>query len=253
MSGAHGRSSLAAFVLHRWDWSESSLILDLFPRENGRVVAVAKGAKKPHSNLRAVLLPFQRIQVALGRAGADGEIHNLRGAEWGAGAAMPGGASLFSGFYANELLMKLLGRQDPHPALWDAYAHLVSRLTVAEAPALRAFELALLRETGVLPDLGVQTQTQQPLRPDDRYGLRPDSGLSPAAGGSDAGVPGALWLRLHAALAGPASTDRQALESACAEALPELRAMLRAVLHYHLGTAALRTREVARSLQDIGR
>ena len=108
MATARGAAPLAAYVLHRYDWSESSLILDLFTRSQGRVGAVAKGAKKPHSNLRAVLLPFQRINVSLGRlpeGEGAGDIQTLRQAEWAGGPAMLSGAALFSGFYLNELLM----------------------------------------------------------------------------------------------------------------------------------------------------
>jgi len=36
-----------AFVVHRYDWSESSLILETFTRHFGRVALVAKGAKNP--------------------------------------------------------------------------------------------------------------------------------------------------------------------------------------------------------------
>ena len=102
----------SAFVLHQWDWSETSLILDLFTRENGRVAAVAKGAKRPYSQLRPVLLPFQRLQVVTGKPKAEegADILTLRSAEYAnAGASLPP-ARLFSGFYLNELLMKLLAR-----------------------------------------------------------------------------------------------------------------------------------------------
>src|SRR2546427_10968622 len=96
-------ATLTAYVLHRYDWSETSLILDLFTREQGRLAVAAKGAKRPYSQLRSVLLPFQRIQVALGRvpkpvlSGVEGmdsadehvrEVQNLRSAEWAGGAAM---------------------------------------------------------------------------------------------------------------------------------------------------------------------
>jgi DNA repair protein RecO (recombination protein O) len=239
------KGGLSAFVLHHWDWSESSLILDLFTREQGRVVAVAKGAKRPHSNLRAVLLPMQRITAVLGKAPAEAEIQTLRSAEWAGGAAMPSGSALFSGFYANELLMKLLARHDPHPRLWDAYAHLVARLPVAEAAALRAFELELLQETGVLPELSAESLTQADLRADTGYALRPEAGLATTL---DGGVPGRDWLRLRDALE---ASDRNALEAVCAEHLAPLKAMLRTVLHYHLGTSTLRTREVLRSLQNL--
>jgi recombinational DNA repair protein (RecF pathway) len=79
-----GREAWRAFVLHRYDWSESSLILDLFTREGGRVVAAAKGAKRPSSTFRPVLLPFQPLHVLLSRRHADDEdeVLTLRGAEW---------------------------------------------------------------------------------------------------------------------------------------------------------------------------
>src|SRR6188474_1838634 len=92
----------AAYVLHRYDWSESSLILDVFTREQGRVAVIAKGAKRPYSQLRSVLLPFQRLQLSLGRPPKDdasaeqvSEVQTLRAAEWGGGAAMLTGAALF--------------------------------------------------------------------------------------------------------------------------------------------------------------
>src|SRR5439155_26738977 len=139
--------ALAAFVLHRYDWSESSVILDLFTREQGRIAVAAKGAKRPFSQLRSVLLPFQRLQVSFGREppGDDArEVHSLRGADWAGGHPMLTGSALFSGFYLNELLMKLLARHDRHPALFDAYADTVAALVEADdvvtQAALRAFE-----------------------------------------------------------------------------------------------------------------
>src|SRR4051794_34915132 len=118
-------TSLAAYVLHRYDWSETSLILDLFTREQGRVAVAAKGAKRPYSQLRPVLLPFQRLNVSLGRLAAgeaSGEVQTLRQAEWAGGAPMLSGVALFSGFYLNELLMKFVPRHEPVPRLFDTYA-----------------------------------------------------------------------------------------------------------------------------------
>ncbi len=244
-----------AFVLHQWDWSETSLILDLFTRDNGRLAAVAKGAKRPYSQLRPVLLPFQRLLVLTTRPKSEegADILLLRSAEYaGAGAAMPA-ARLFSGFYLNELLMKLLARGDPHPALFDAYADALQALAVAadEAP-LRAFELLLLRETGVLPQLSCVTTTQAAVQPGRHYRLSGDAGLLPAAdatagqsasqvGTPAPGLPGALCLALQAALD---AGDRPALRRACQSALPALRVQLRSLLHYHLGSPTLRTRQL---------
>lgn len=254
MATARGTAPLAAFVLHRYDWSESSLILDLFTRSQGRLTVVAKGAKKPHSNLRAVLLPFQRVNVTLGRL-PEGEgasdIQTLRQAEWAGGMAMLTGEALFSGFYLNELLMKLLARHDAHPALFDAYALTLPALaspdeTVVQA-ALRAFELTLLREIGLLPDLSLATLTLQPLRADRPYALRADAGVIEAAG-DEAGVPGAVLAGLQSAL------DRgglEALQHTCVLALPGLKVQLRALLHYHLGSTPLRTRAVMHDLRTL--
>lgn len=247
---------LSAYVLHRWDWSESSLILDLFTRELGRVAVVAKGAKRPYSQLRPVLLPFQRIHATLGKAAAQkaeggSEVQLLRGAEWAGGQPMLAGEALFSGFYLNELLMKLLARQDPHPLLFDAYAATLPALAGGDElhaqAALRAFELLLLRETGLLPDLGTVTLTLAALEPRGRYVLRPEAGVVDA-GGVEAALAGADWAALQNALD---AGDLGALQAACLLALPPLRAQLRALLHYHLGSPLLRTREVMLGMQRL--
>jgi DNA repair protein RecO (recombination protein O) len=248
-------ATLAAYVLHHYDWSESSLILDLFTREQGRLAIAAKGAKRPHSQLRSVLLPFQRIHVSLGRAPvaeAASEVQTLRGAEWAGGAAMLGGAALFSGFYVNELLMKLLARNDPHPALFDAYAQTLPGLGGDEAlaqSALRAFELTLLRQIGLLPELDVQTLTQQPLQASARYALLPEAGVQAGRGG-DSEVAGATLVGIEAALA---HGSLPALQQACCGELAALKSMLRGLLHYHLGSSSLRTRQVVHDLQNLDR
>jgi DNA repair protein RecO (recombination protein O) len=248
-------AQLEAFVLHHYDWSESSLILDLYTREQGRIAVAAKGAKRPHSQLRAALLPFQRIHVTLGRSAAaelTPEVQTLRGAEWAGGQPMLSGAALLSGFYVNELLLKLLARHDPHPALFDAYAVTLAALAVddeAHAEAgLRAFELTLLRETGVLPELSLVTLTQQPLRDELAYALLPDTGVVAASDDDDASIGAPVLVRLQAALEHGSTV---ALQHACKAALPALKTALRALLHYHLGSATLRTRQVMLDLQRL--
>lgn len=252
-------STLSAFVLHRYDWSESSLILDLFTREQGRIAVAAKGAKRPYSQLRSVLLPFQRLQVAAGRAAkrddeeSTSEVQNLRHAEWAGGPAMLTGAALFSGFYLNELLMKLTARHDPHPALFDVYAQTLPLLAASEEgvvqAALRAFELALLREIGVLPDLSLVTLTQQDLSADAGYALLPEAGVA-AARSTDVALAGDVLTGLEAAFA---HGSLAALQQACARSLPELKTVLRQLLHYHLGSPVLRTRQVMLDVQSLER
>jgi len=249
---ARPSTSLAAYVLHRYDWSESSLILDLFTREQGRLAVAAKGAKRPYSQLRSVLLPFQRITVSLGKAalhdeGAS-EVQTLRGAEWAGGAAMLTGAALFSGFYLNELLMKLLARHDPHAALFDVYAATLPELAADETQAqaaLRAFELTLLQEIGLLPDLSLVTQTQQTVRPDMRYTLLPDAGVATA---SDGELSGNALIGLQAALE---HGSLPALQHACRPCLGALKLPLRALIQHHLGSTVLRTRQVMMGLQSL--
>jgi len=253
-------ATLTAYVLHRYDWSESSLILDLFTREQGRLAVAAKGAKRPYSQLRPVLLPFQRVHVALGRVPKSdsseqplGEVQNLRSAEWAGGAAMLTGAALFSGFYLNELLMKLMARHDPHPALFDIYAQTLPSLASAEETeaqaALRAFEISLLKEVGVLPDLSLVTLTREEVQGTERYALLPEAGVAAVRGG-DAEIAGSTLIGLQAALE---HGSLPALQQACAQALPELKAMLRGLLHYHLGSPVLRTRQVMLDMQALER
>ena len=253
-------NTLAAYVLHRYDWSESSLILDLFTREQGRLAVVAKGAKRPYSQMRPVLLPFQRLQVSLGRAprselsdAQSSDIQNLRSAEWAGGPAMLGGAALFSGFYLNELLMKLLARHDPHPVLFDAYVQTLPCLGSADESgvqcALRAFECRLLQQLGVLPDLSLQTLTLEPVAAARSYSLLPEAGVGTARA-ADASVPGRVLVDLQAALA---HGSVPALQQVCAKALPELKTLLRGLLHYHLGSPVLRTRQLMLELQALDR
>ena len=250
-------ATLQSFVLHRDDWSESSLILDVFTREQGRLAVAAKGVKRPYSQLRSVLLPFQRLHITLarGRALADDaappEVQTLRAAEWAGGAAMLTGAALFSGFHCNELLMKLLARHDPHPNLFDAYAQtlplLAERDDAVVQAALRAFELVLLKEVGVLPDLSLVTLTQQAVRVGARYALLAETGVGDALGGG-ADLTGAVLTGLQAALQ---HGSLPALQHACGASLPELKMLLRGLIQHQLGSATLRTRQVMLDLQGL--
>ena len=239
-----------AFVLHQWSWSETSLIVDLFTRDRGRIAVVAKGAKRAYSQLRPVLMPFQRLLVATGKPRAEegADILTLRTAEYaGAGATLPPGR-LFAGFYLNELLMKLLARCDPHERLFDAYADTLLALVQDddEAP-LRAFELVLLRETGVLPELARNTTTQALAQPGRAYALKPELGLAPADDPA-AGIDGAVWLALQQALD---QHSLPALRRSVQGSLPLLKPQLRTLLAYHLAPAPLRTRQMMVELRRL--
>jgi len=239
-----------AYVLHRYDWSESSLIVEVFTRHHGRIALVAKGAKRPSSSFRPILLPMQPLHLAFG---GDAEIRSLKSAEWQGGHVMPTGDALLSGYYLNELLLTLLARDDPHPVLFDVYARVVEVIAsqhgeVLQA-ALRSYELLLLREVGLLPQLDVQTMTLGALQPDARYTLVAEGGLRLAHGDDRASLCGAQWADLQATLALDAPFT--ATLRACAEMSAELKPQLRALLHYHCGTKTLRTRQMMIDIQSL--
>src|SRR3990167_4282008 len=275
MARAASRPSSAAFVLHSHDWSESSLILDLFTRDQGRVVAVAKGAKRPYSQLRPVLMPFQRLVVTFGvKRSEDAEVWLLRQAEWAGGPAWPGGSALLPGFYLNELTMRLMVRHDPHPALFDAYGQTLQAMaepTLLQA-ALRAFELHLLRQLGHLPDLASETVGGQRVQAGGLYEIHPELGVQSARwvgepGAGPAVIPGHALLGMEAALNAAVGQDAPVtspwdesggarpsviptLMAACMPVLGELKAITRSLIHYHLGSQPLRTRALMLELQQ---
>ena len=239
-----------AYVLHRYDWSESSLILEVFTRTYGRMALIARGAKKPSSNFRPILLPLQALHIAFG---GDAEIRNLKSAEWQGGHVMPTGDALLSGYYLNELLMRLLARDDPHPVLFDAYAATVQLLASQSIDtlqvALRAFELRLLRDIGFLPLLDAQTATLAALDAATPYVLLAAAGLREAHDDDRRALLGAHWLSLQQALDGDAPlTDTM---HACVNHLPELKTQLRALLHYHCDVKVLKTRQMMLELQSL--
>ena len=246
----HRISDEPAYVLHRYDWSESSLILEVFTRHHGRIALVAKGAKKPSSNFRPILLPLQPLHLAYG---GDTEIRTLKGAEWMGGHVMPTGDALMSGYYLNELLLNLLARDDPHPRLFDVYANVVQVIASehgeALQAALRTFELLLLRDIGLLPLLDAQTMTLGGLDEMARYSLVPEGGLRQANESDRASLSGAQWLELQRALTDTAPFT--ATLRACAEVMSELKPQLRNLLNYHCGVKTLRTRQVMIDLQNL--
>ena len=246
----HRISDEPAYVLHRYDWSESSLILEVFTRNHGRIALVAKGAKRPSSSFRPILLPLQPLHLTFG---GDAEIRTLKGAEWQGGHIMPSGDALMSGYYLNELLLTLLARDDPHPGLFDVYSQAV-RVIASEhgealQSALRAFELLLLREIGLLPLLDAQPMTLRGLDPLHRYSLVPEGGLRQASDLDRASLSGAQWLDLQQSI--DIGAPFLVTLRACSEVMAELKPQLRTLLNYHCGVNTLRTRQMMIDLQSL--
>lgn len=144
------------FVLHRRPFSETSLLVDLFSREHGRLTVIAKGARQRKSQVRGVLRPFGLI--TLGWSG-KGEVKTLTQCESPGPAFDLRRRRLFCGYYLNELLLKFLHRYDPHETLFDCYQDAIMQLAqgVDDEAVLRVFEKQLMNETGY----GLQLERDQ--------------------------------------------------------------------------------------------
>lgn len=165
------------FLLHRLAWRETSLIIEVLTRHHGRVALIAKGARRPRSELRPVLLAFQPLRLAWT---GKGELQTLTSAQWVGGIEAPQAQALMCGFYLNELLLRLLPRDDAHPQLYDAYVQALVELTELDTAehddCLRRFEWCLLRESGYAPDLQCDAQGEA-IEAHSRYHWFPESGF----------------------------------------------------------------------------
>jgi DNA repair protein RecO (recombination protein O) len=247
-----------SFVLHRYPWSESSLVLEVFTRHSGRVALLAKGAKKPHSNFRSVLMPLQRLSLAYR---GESEVRTLSKAEWVAAHPLPKGEALLAGFYINELILKLLARDDPHPDIFDLYAQVVEILSsgadAAIASLLRSFELLVLQNLGLLPDLDREGSRYQSLNANLPYHLHPETGLTLIESTAERRVQtllmGSQWLTLYETLQGE-NTLLQTLRW-CAQLEGDtrlvLQSQLRQLIHYHGGQMPFKTRQFMIDVQSL--
>jgi len=144
------RDDQPAFVLHTWPYRETSVIVEAFTPDSGRVAMVARGARRPRSELRGLLQAFQPLLLSWS---GQAELKTLIRAEWRGGLPLVRGSALLCGFYLNELLLKLLAREDSHPQLYAAYERALAELAAGgeQAALLRRFELGLLAELGYAP------------------------------------------------------------------------------------------------------
>jgi DNA repair protein RecO (recombination protein O) len=228
-----------AFVLHATPYRETSLVVQVFSRHYGRVALVAKGAKRPHSALRQVLLSLQPL---LASWSGKGEVKTLTSASWVGGQGRLRESGLVNGFYLNELLLKLLAREDPHEHLFDLYALTLAGLGRNEPaqPLLRGFELGLLRELGLGIALDV-CHDRSPVQAVQNYVCIPEYGVRPARS-SDDDVPivsGATLLDLEL---GKFIDNRTVQES---------KLLMRFLLNHALAGRALSTRQILVDLHAI--
>ena len=149
----------AAYVLHSRPYRDTSLLVDFFTLEQGKVSAVAKGARRPNSKLRSSIQPFVPLQITWG---GRQELKSLINAEPVAPTMLLQGNALLCGLYVNELLDRLMLPFDPHPQLYVYYQYVLNELLSGEdiEGGLRTFEHRLLAELGLMPDLSDKKTNQ---------------------------------------------------------------------------------------------
>ena len=226
------------FVLHSYAWRETSLIVEAFTRDYGRIALVARGAKRPTSQFRGLLTPFSPLALAWsGRS----EIKSMIRVEWLGGLAPLRGDGLLAAFYLNELMVRLLPRGDAHAALFATYVQTLRELEregASREAVLRAFELDLLREMGYAPALD-HAADGAPIAAERWYRVDAQLGLVVAEDRLDElCVRGASVIAL-------ARRDLSEPQTAA-----DSKVLLRQLIRYHLDGQPLNTRRI---LQDLRR
>ncbi|MBC7489125.1 MAG: DNA repair protein RecO [Glaciimonas sp.] len=227
------------FVLHSYPHRETSLILDVLTRDYGRIALVAKGAKRPLSKLRGVLQTFQPLSLSWS---GKSEIRTLNAAEWVGGMLPLEKSALLCGFYLNELLVKLLARDDAHPALFNQYVATLNKLAHQEpAPiVLRQFERVLLKETGVSGDFRMCASSCQPVELELMYVVDPERGPRLARMSDN-------WP----SVSGKTLLDMAREDYSDLNTQAQSKVLMRFLLAYHLGGVPLNTRQILIDLMQL--
>ena len=230
-----------AYVLHQRPFRDSSLIVEVFAREYGRMTVFARAARGPRSRF-ALLQPFRALLLSWS---GRGEAPALTGAENAEGAPALPASRLMSAFYLNELLLKLVTRHDPHPQLFDQYEATLGLLGQPQSAdaSLRQFEARLLDFIGYGLNLAAEADTGRPVRDEAFYHFQPGvHGVVIAEPGSSGAIGGAVLQRLAEGAGFQSDAE-----------LRQARALMRAALDHCLEGRELHTRTVARSLLNYPR
>lgn len=227
------------FVLHSYPFRETSLIVEVFTRHHGRVPLVARGARRPRSALRGLLMNFQPLQLSwFGKH----EVRTLHSAEWQGGQPLLQGTALMCGFYLNELLLNLMARDDPHERLFDYYQDTLLLLAQEQDHAftLRNFEKHMLQELGYALDLEHEAGSGQPIVPERRYRYILERGAVADTDNAQ-GMP----------VSGKTLLDMAADDYRDAETARQSKQLMRMLLDHYLAGKPLHTRELMRDLQKL--
>jgi DNA repair protein RecO (recombination protein O) len=228
-----------AYVLHSYPYRETSLIVEAFTQDLGRIPLVARGARRPRSATRGLLMPFQPLTLSwFGK----GELRTLKGAEWQGGQLPLSGSALMCGFYLNELLMRLLPRDDPHPGLFTHYQDALQALGKGEPQpvALRRFERRLMQELGYALVLEHEAQSAHEIEPDAVYYYEMDRGPVRESA-----------LQNSVQLLGRTLLDMARDDYSDPTTLAQAKQLMRALISHQLGSELLQTRQLLMDLQEL--
>jgi DNA repair protein RecO (recombination protein O) len=247
---AHRIGEQPGFVLHSYPHRETSLIVDVFSRDHGRLALIAKGAKRPHSALRGALQTFQPLSLSWsGKA----EVRTLTKAEWVGGMRPLSGDALLCGFYVNELLVKFCAREDAHERLFDHYVLTLTRLAHDEpaVQVLRSFERVLLCETGYASAFDRTARDHAPVEAGRVYVFDPERGIcdSTAMDGNAGNLHNApaAWPRI----AGQTLIDMERDDYSRPQTVTQSKLLMRFLLNFYLGGVPLNTRQILIDLQNL--
>ncbi len=222
-----------AYVLHRRPYSNTSLIVEFFTEKYGRMAAVARSARGLKSRYRGKLELFFPMMISWS---GRGELKTLGQVEFSHSPITLGGNPLLCGFYLNEMLMRLLHRDDPYTKLFHFYHETLQKLKSKQElqVVLRLFEKHLLHELGYGLSFVHEHQTKNPIDANAYYQFIPDRGFIRAENNTgDIGVfCGASLLAFHA----EQFSDKPTLQDA--------KRLMRLAFSRHLGDRPLKSREL---------
>ena len=233
--------SAQGMLLHAYPYRETSMVAELFTRSRGRVALIARGARRPRSVLRGVLLAFQPLRLSWS---GKSELKTLHKAEWDGRYRPLRGTALICGFYVNELLMRLLHREDPHETLFDTYQTTLAQLAEGGdlAAILRCFERRLLQELGYGLVLDRDVADGDAIRSGKEYRYLPDRGPVPVTSSRDqSGVE----------LDGKTLIDIAMDDYSDPRTAQQSKQLMRLLINQHLGRQELHTRQLLRDLQEL--
>ena len=242
MSASARQDNQPGYVLHTYAFRETSLVVETFTRSHGRVAMVARGAKRPRSALRGSIMAFQPLGLSWS---GRGELRLLLRAEWQGGQRRLQGRALLCGFYLNELLLKLLPREDAHEKLFYDYQSALARLAEEPEPGavLRRFEKALLRELGYAMALDRDGASGGPIDPSKFYAYEPERGPVP--------LPMNGAARVELVLSGQTLLDIVRDDYSDPLTLQQAKALMRLLISHRLEQKPLNSRRIFEELQQL--